>query len=68
MPKEKKPTDEVIVFISKSDVFEQLDQQYVVYQINDKTYRVPIGKMVKVSRKLAEMMKQSGDIEEYTEL
>lgn len=68
MPKEKNPTDQVIVFISKSDVFEQLDQQYVVYQINDKTYRVPIGKMVKVSRKLAEMMKQSGDIEEYTEL
>lgn len=68
MPKEKNPTDQVIVFISKTDVFEQLDQQYVVYQINDKTYRVPIGKMVKVSRKLAEMMKQSGDIEEYTEL
>lgn len=69
MPKEKvkSPNDKVKIYIAKTDVFEQLGQQFVVYQINGKTYKVPVGVMSTVSRKLAEVALNAGDITEITE-
>lgn len=65
--KVKSPDDKVRIFIAKTDVFEQLGQQFVVYQINGKTYKVPVGVMSTVSRKLAEVALNAGDINEIIE-
>lgn len=69
MPKEKvkSPNDDVRIFVNSNDVFTQLGQQFVVYQIDDHTYRVPIGQLVTTKRFIAEVALTAGDITQIIE-
>ena len=54
--------DDVQIFVPETDITRQLGQQYVFYQVDGRTYQVPINRMVTTKRFIAEVALTAGDI------
>ena len=64
-----KPIKRDMVLISINvDPLNKDKEQYKLYQLDGNTVRVPIGKIVKVDRWVAEIALHCGDITDITEI